>query len=130
MENRIETKPLGELFADVGRETSELIRQEIALAKIEMRDKATQAAKDAMLIAAGGAIAYAGTLAIVVAIILALGLVIPMWASALLIGALVLGIGFALLQTGLKSLKRLDPAPRATLASVKRNTELLKEQLS
>lgn len=46
-----------ELFTDLARETSVLVRQEVKLAQIEMTEKATYAAKQAGLVAAGGALA-------------------------------------------------------------------------
>ena len=63
-------RSLGELFADLMRETTTLIRQEVALAKSEMSQKAVSIGKDIGFLAAGGAVAYAGLLAIVAAIIL------------------------------------------------------------
>ena len=54
MDTRTEEKSLGELFAELTRDSSTLIRQEIALAKAEMTQKTKDVGKDVGFIAAGG----------------------------------------------------------------------------
>src|ERR687894_566887 len=101
MQQSKEDRSLGELFAELARETSTLVRQEVELAKTEMSQKASEVGKDAGLLGAGGAVAYAGFLAIMAALIIGLGQLIPLWLSALVVGLVVGGIGYALMQKGL-----------------------------
>jgi hypothetical protein len=54
---------------------------------------------------------------------LALALVIPAWASALLIGLAGIGVGYALLQKGLSDLKRIQISPEQTIESLKETKE-------
>src|SRR4051812_646571 len=92
-------RSLGELFADLTREMGTLVRQEVRLAQTEMTQKASRAGRNAASIAVGGAVAYAGVLAILAAIIIGLAtLGLPWWLSALLVGLVVAGIGYALIQ--------------------------------
>jgi amino acid transporter len=128
MERQTDNRSLGELFAELANETTTLVRQEIQLAKTEMTQKAATAGKDVGMIGAGGALAYAGLLAIIAAVIIGLGQVIPMWLSALIVGLVVVGIGYVLIQRGLSELKRIDPAPRQTLETLKEDKEWVKEQ--
>lgn len=114
-----EERPLSDLFRDLMNETKILIQQEIQLLKLEMSQKATQAAKDVAFIAVGGALAYAGLLVLLAAATLALALVIPGWASALIVGLAVAGIGYALIQKGISDLKTMNPAPQKTIDSIK-----------
>jgi len=65
-------RSLGELLGDLTREITTLVRQEMALAKAEMSQKAAKVGKDVGFIAAGGLVAYAGLLALVAALILGL----------------------------------------------------------
>src|SRR4028119_1491900 len=102
MQPQRDERSIGELFAELARETSTLVRQEVQLAKTEMTQKVTSAGKDAGLIGAGGALAYAGLLAVLAAVIIGLGQLIPMWLSALIVGLVVVGIGYLLIQRGLK----------------------------
>jgi len=125
---RQEERSIGELFAELARETSTLVRQEVQLAKTEMTQKASEVGKDAGMIGAGGAIAYAGLLAIIAGIIFGLGELIPLWVAALLVGIVVGGIGYFIIQRGLGALKRADLTPRQTIDSLKEDTEWAKDQ--
>lgn len=128
MQPRREERSIGELFADLASETSNLVRQEMQLAKTELTQKVSSAGKDAGLIGAGGALAYAGLLALLAAAVIGLGQLIPMWLSALIVGLVVLGVGYVLIQRGLSGLKRIDPTPRETIQTIKEDVEMVKEQ--
>jgi hypothetical protein len=129
MEQQRDGRSLGELFGELARETSALMRQEVELAKTELTQKATRVGKDASVIGAGGAIAYAGFLAVMAAMILALGQLMPLWLSALLVGLVIGAIGYFLIQKGRNDLKRADLTPRETIESLKEDTEWAKEQI-
>lgn len=123
-------RSLGELFADLSRETSELVREEVALAKTEMTHKAVEVGKDFGFLAGGGAIAYAGFLAIIAAIIVGLGqLGVAWWLSAAIVGIIVAAIGGFLVWKGMESLKRSNLAPTKTLDSLKEDARWTKEQI-
>jgi uncharacterized membrane protein SpoIIM required for sporulation len=128
MEQQRDERSLGELFADLARETSNLVRQEVTLARTEMTEKVTQVGRDGGTIGMGGAIAYAGFLAIVAALILGLGQFLPLWLSALIVGLVVGGIGYAVLQSGLSALKRANLTPHETIETLKEDAEWAKEQ--
>lgn len=129
MSQNKDDRSLGELFGELARETSTLVRQEVALARTELSQKAGEIGKDLGFLAVGGAIAYAGLLAIIAAIIIALGtLGLPWWLSALLVGLVVAGIGFFLVQRGLGAIKREGLAPKQTLDTLKEDAEWVKEQ--
>lgn len=115
-----EDRSLGELLAELTQEVVTLVRQEIALARTEMSQKAAHIGKQVGLLAAGGALAYAGLLAIVAAVVILLDRAgLPLWLSALLVGIVITGIGGILVRNGLNALKRQDLAPRQTLESLK-----------
>jgi len=125
-----DNKSLGELFADLTREIVTLVRQEAALARTEMSEKAAQVGKDIGFLVAGGAVAYAGLLALIAAIIITLAQCteLPLWGSAFLVGAIVAGLGGFLVWKGLEALKQLDLAPRATLETLKEDQQWLHGQ--
>src|SRR5690348_6596943 len=101
MHNRTDDRSLGDLFAELSRETTTLVRQEITLATTEMTQKATRASKDVGFLVVGGAVVYAGALAIVAAIVLILGQAgVPWWLSALIVGVVVAGAGYILIRRG------------------------------
>lgn len=123
-----EDRSLGELFADLSRDTSALVRQEVALAKAEISEKASSVGKNVGFLAAGGAVAYAGFLAILAGIVFLLGEIIPLWLSALLVGAIVAGVGYFLVQKGLEALKHQDLVPRQTMQTIKEDQQWVKDQ--
>lgn len=130
MQVNSDDRSLGELFADLAKESSVLVRQEVALAKSELSQKAGQVGKDIGFLAVGGLVLYAGLLAIIAAIIILLGTVgVPWWLSALVVGILVAGAGYFMVQRGLTALKREDLAPRQTIETLKEDAEWAKEQV-
>ena len=128
MQGRGDDRSLGELFSELSQETTTLIRQEVNLAKTEMSQKASRVGKDVGFMAAGGAVAYAGLLAILAGVIALLDLVIPLWLSALLVGLVVAAIGYFLVRKGLDALKQEDLAPRQTIESLKEDKQWAKDQ--
>jgi len=124
-----EERSLGELFGDLSREVGTLVRSEVELAKTELSGKANQLGKSIASLALGGAVLYAGALAIVAAVIFGLvELGLPAWLSALIVGLIVGAIGFWLVRRGQDSLRRADLAPRQTVETLKENVEWAKEQ--
>jgi hypothetical protein len=130
MQQSKEDRSLGDLFSELSRETSTLIRQEVALAKSEMTDKATTVGKNVGFLAVGGAVAYAGFLVLLGALVIILALFLPWWLSALIVGFVVAAVGYALVQKGLSTLKQVDMAPRETIDSLKEDKEWAKRQIS
>jgi uncharacterized membrane protein YqjE len=119
-------RSLGELFKELVQEVTTLVRQEMALAKTEMSQKAGRMGKHIAFLAAGGAVAYAGLLALVAAAVLLLAqLGMTWWLAALLVGVVVAGVGGALVMSGLNALKHEDLSPRETMESL----EEVKEDL-
>ena len=121
-------RSLGELFAELAQETSTLVRQEVSLAKTEITHKASRAGRHVGILAAGGAVAYAGLLAILAGIIALLNLLMPLWVSALLVGVVVGVVGYVLVRRALDALKREDFAPRETIETLKEDKRWAKDQ--
>lgn len=130
MQERRDERSLGELFGDLARETSTLVRQEVQLAKTEMTQKATAVGKDIGFLAVGGLIAYAGLLALIATVIIILGMAgLPWWLAALIVTVIVLAIGGILVQRGLNALKHQSMAPEQTIQTLKEDRQWAKEQM-
>jgi len=122
-------RTLGEMFAELSRETRTLIQQEIQLARTELTEKSTQIGKNAGLVIGGGLIAYGGLLAIIASIVLALVRIgLPAWAGALLAGMLVAGIGYLLIRSGLAVFRPQKLKPRQTIETLKEDAQWLRTQ--
>jgi F0F1-type ATP synthase assembly protein I len=125
-----ETRPLGEIFSDVSRDLSDLVRQEIDLAKIEMKQEATKVGKGAGLL--GGA----GIAGLLTAVFLSLSLVylldnwIPAEVAALIVGVLWGICAAALAARGRKDLQQANPQLPTTQHTVKEDVQWARAQKS
>jgi hypothetical protein len=128
MQGPRDDRSLGELFSELAQETSALVRQEVTLAKTEMTQKASTAGRHVGILATGGAVAYAGLLAILAGVIALLDNVMPLWLSALLVGIVVAVVGYLLVRRALDALKREDFAPRETIETLKEDQRWAKDQ--
>jgi len=130
MQRTNDERSLGELFADLARDMGTLVSQELVLARTELTDKASRVGKEIAMLAVGGLVAYAGLLAIIAAVIALIAeRGVPLWVSALIVGLVVAGIGYVLVQRGISALKRQDFTPRETIQSLKDDTQWAKEQI-
>jgi len=120
---------LGELFAALLKDTTTLVRQEVSLAKAELGEKAATVGRNVGLLAAGGAVAYAGLLAVLAAIISLLANAgMSWWAASLLVGMVVAAVGGVLVNKGLSALRHEDLAPRQTLETLREDTQWIKDR--
>ena len=122
-------RTLGELFADLSRDTRTLIQDEVRLAKTELSEQASAMGRGAGVAVGGGLIAYGGLLALIAAVVL--GLIaagLPPWAGALLGGIAAAGAGYLLVRAGLATIRAISIAPRKTVETLKEDAQWLKEQ--
>jgi len=120
---------LGELFADLTRGMSTLIRQEVDLARVELSSKAGKVGKDIGYLAAGALVLYAGVLALIATAIIALAYAMPYWLAALIVGVVVVAIGGYLVQRGISALRQEQLAPQQTIATLKEDAQWARDQV-
>ena len=129
-ENRpMENKPLGDLFGDLATDMSSLVRQEVALAKLEITQKAKYLGRNVGYLVVGGAVAYAGLLAVIAAIIMLLDNYMPAWGAALLVGVVVAGIAWLLIGKAMSALQQADLTPHETVETLKEDATWVKQQI-
>lgn len=121
-----EEKSIGELVSKLTQQVKTLFRQEMDLFAAEMKEKVKQVAKDAIALTVGGAMLYFGFLVLLAAMVLGLATVMPAWGAALIIAALFLLVGFALVQKGRKDLKQMEMKPEQTTESIKETAQWAK----
>src|SRR6185312_6905936 len=100
----------------------------VSLAKAEVTQKAKQTGKDVGFMAAGGAVAYIGLMAVVAGIIIALSYAIPLWLSAILVGLVAAGGGYLFVERGMDALKKTNMAPQQTNDTLKEDATWMREQ--
>jgi uncharacterized membrane protein YqjE len=118
----------GDLIMRLSEQTSRLVRDELRLAQAEMSEKAKQGGIGAGLFGGGGILALFGFGALITAAILALALVLPAWASALIVTVLLFVAAGVAALIGKKQLSQASPTPERTVESVKRDAEEVKER--
>ena len=115
-----DNRTLGELVAELSRETGQLVRKEVELATTEMTAKARRAGVHVGVAAAGGALVHAGLLVLLAAIVIGLAqLGLTPWLAAALVALATMGIGYLLVNKGLTALKDTSVAPTRAIESVK-----------
>ncbi|HEU4350217.1 MAG TPA: phage holin family protein [Actinoplanes sp.] len=125
-QDEVEETSVGELIGNISNDLSQLFRQEVELAKAEVKQEATKAGKAAGML---GAAAFAGYLAIVLlsfALVFALGNVMDLGWAALIVAVLWGVVGAVMYANGRKKLKTVDPMPRRTVDTIKEDAKWLK----
>ncbi len=120
---------LGDLFTSLTSDLTTLVRKEIELARTETMEKVTGVTRNVVMIVAGGLVAYAGLIALIMAIIFLLNRAMSLWVSALIVAIVVIVVGVILLMIGKNSLTNMTVVPEKTVESMKENTEWAKEQV-
>lgn len=119
-------KTIGQLFTELTQELRTLFRQELELFSVEMKDKVTTAVKDAAAIGVGAILVYSGFLVLLAAMVLGLATVLPAWGAALIVAAVFLVAGGALVLMGGKDLKKMEVKPEQTTESLKETAKWVK----
>jgi hypothetical protein len=124
--DRAEETSIGDLIGNISDDLSQLFRQEVELAKAELKEEAGKAGKAAGMLGGAG---FAGYLAVVLlsfALVFGLSNVMDAGWAALIVAVIWLIIGAALYATGRKRLKTVDPMPRRTVDTIKEDAQWLK----
>ena len=127
----MDPRSVGDLFRELASETSTLLRQEVALAKTEIKEEARTASAHVATTAAGGAVAYAGLIVLLTGLGFALGELFGddlLWLGLLLVGLVAAAVGYGLLKKGLGGLKTVNPAPERTIETLKEDKQWLQNE--
>jgi len=117
---------IGELIGNITDDLSRLFRQEVELAKVELKQEASKAGKAAGMLGGAG---FAGYLAVVLlsfALVFGLANVMDAGWAALIVAVLWAIVGGALYAAGRSRLKTVDPVPRRTVETIKEDAQWLK----
>ncbi|HEY0876355.1 MAG TPA: phage holin family protein [Vicinamibacterales bacterium] len=120
MADKVDNRSIGDLLAELSQEMSQLVRKEVELATTEMTAKARKAGGHVSVAATGGALAHAGLLVFLAALVLGLSeMGVAPWLSALIISLLTIGIGYLLVNRGRAGLRTTSVAPTRAIESLK-----------
>lgn len=116
-----------ELVKEITAQSAALARKELELAEAELTIKGKRAGVGAGMLGTAGVLGLFGLAALTAAAILALAIVLPAWASALILAGVYLGLAGIAALLGRINLRRATPlAPDQTAASVRDDVEWIK----
>jgi len=118
----------GALIGRLMSEATTLIRKELALAKAELAQAADQTKTALIAMAAGGAVLFAGALAVLAALILLLGEFVAPWIAAGVVGLILAICGYLMLQSGKQ---KLDPGafkPERTQEAMRKDKKMIQRR--
>jgi uncharacterized membrane protein YqjE len=120
--------PTGQLVKQLSEQVSQLVREELKLATVEMTGKAKTAARGAGLFGGSGVLALYGTGCLLAAAVIALAGVMRPWLAALIVGVVLFAIAGIAALVGKGQVKEATPPiPSRATESVKADVEQIKE---
>lgn len=121
-------RSLGEIFSDVANDLSTLIKQEMELAKTEMKDEFKKAGKGAGLLGGAGFGGYMVLLFLSLTAVFALDEGMPLWLAALIVTVVWAIIAAVLAVVGRKELRRSNPQLPKTQQTLKEDAAWARAQ--
>lgn len=120
---------MGVLVSRASEQISELVREEMRLARAELGEKGKRFGTGGGLLGAATLLGVLVAQAVVVSGIAALALALPVWASALIVAAVLAAVAGVLAVAGKKQIARaVPPVPEQTVNSVKADVAEIKER--
>lgn len=121
---------IGELLRRLTTDTGELVRQEIALARTELRESTSGLKGDATRIGIAAGLAIVGAMALTAFVIIGLGQILngAYWLSALIVALFVLGTSAVLLRSAMADIRRRRLVPAQTLETLREDRDWASRQ--
>lgn len=125
----VEDKSTADLFRDLSNEMTELIHQEMELAKVELTEKTKKVGLGAGMFGGAAATGLLAAGALVTAAIAGIATALSVWLAALIVGGALLAVaGVLALTGGTKVAQGTPPIPEEAIQSSKEDVEWLKTQ--
>ena len=121
---------IGSLVSQVAGDVSTLFRQEVALAKEEMKAEAVKAGKAGGMLAGAGFAGYMVAVLLSLALVFGLDAVMPIGWAAVIVAVLWAVVGGVLYTLGRKRMKDVDPVPRQTVETLKEDAQWVRDRRS
>jgi MFS family permease len=124
-----EQRSAAELTRQLTELVPRLVREELTLAQSELKEKGRHAGKSAGMFGGGALIGVYGGGALVAAMVLGLATVLDPWASALIVGVVLLAVAGVMALVGRKQVRAATPpVPEAAVENVKKDVQTMKER--
>lgn len=118
-----------EVLQDIVGNLQEIIRSEFRLAKTELKEEASRAAKSVATFGAGLVLGFYGIGFLLLASVYGLSMVMAGWLAALIVGAFLAIVAMGLISSSSKKLKRVNPTPNKTMRSIEEHVQWAKHPI-
>ena len=115
----IRERTLADVLQDIIANVQEIVRSELRLASVEIREELVKAASAGKVAAAGAVLALFSFALFLLAAVYGLALVMPPWMAALAVAIVLAIAGSILITAGSKRLKLIHLKPEKTVASIR-----------
>ena len=122
-----EERSVSDVLQDILRNLQDMVRSEIRLAKVEIREERRRAVSSGLWIGAGAVAAVSAWIFVLWALAYALATRMPMWAATLVVALAMAVAAAVLIKGGMGRIKRIQFIPERTVESVKENLEWMKQ---
>lgn len=120
-------EPIGALVHRLSEQIPELVRSELRLAQVELAQKGKRAGLGIGMFSLAGLLAFFAAATLIATAIVALDLVLPLWAACLIVAAALLIAALGAALGGRNEIQQATPvAPEVTIANVKEDVSALK----
>lgn len=118
----------GDLVKALSEQMSTLVRSEIQLAQVEVKEKGKKLGVGAGLLGGAGGIALYAVNALIATLIIVLDLFLPLWLAALIVTVVLFAVAGVLGLLGKKEVQQgAPPVPQEAIASAKKDVATVKE---
>jgi uncharacterized membrane protein YqjE len=118
---------LGEIVGGLASDVQDLVKGEIALARVELEQKLHRLLGALLWVLGGSLVGFAGLVVLLEGGAAALALRIPAWAALGIVGVVILIVGAVLARLGLGMLTLKTLAPERTAANLQKDARMMKE---
>jgi uncharacterized membrane protein YqjE len=118
-----------EVLQDIVGNLQEIVRSEFRLAKTELKEEASRAAKPVATFGMGLVFGFYGIGFLLLASVYGLSIIMAGWLAALLVGTILAIVAVALMSSGGKKLKQVNATPDKTMRSIEENVQWAKHPI-
>jgi uncharacterized membrane protein YqjE len=123
-------RSLGDIVSDISTNLTTLVRQEIDLAKTEMKEEVTKVGKGAGLLGGAGLAGWFLLLFLSLTLMYGLDEFMPIWVAALIVTVIWAVVAAVLALSGKKAIKEANPQLPETQQTLKEDVQWAKAQKS
>lgn len=127
-DGRLRDRSMAELLGKLSAETSQLIRQEVELAKAELTQQGRILGSGAAMFGGSTLFGLGAFGALTAALILALAIALPAWAAAAIVTLIYAGVAAVMAMRGKRQIQDAKPVPEQTVETMKENIEWAKSR--